>query len=313
VAFQEFELAALLQTVSWTDWFVYAARLGTDRNEMFQKALWPLLWQAPLLVGVLLWMRADPGQSAQSESRDSAKTSRIVVSLAVICVVISLAIGFLAPLGLIGWRSVEGLAMLFRQGPQLRGLLNQMASSGAIAVCAGLSAWALSSRLKGVATHILIVGLAGSLLLSLGFVALFQLPLLRPLYDTPLPWVLALTVWLLPRAAILRLWLHSFRSDEAIHLATTLGVARPGCSRRLLWRLRDQAQFLAAGLLCGWAYCDLPTAYMLAPTGMASGLVRLYNFMHFGRSAALSAEASVFFGVPVVCLLIALVLARSWR
>ena len=54
------------------------------------------------------------------------------------------------------------------------------------------------------------------------------------------------------------------------------------------------------GLLCYWAYLDLSTAYMLAPSEMSSGLVRLYNFMHFGRSAALSAEAFVFFGTPVL-------------
>ena len=86
-------------------------------------------------------------------------------------------------------------------------------------------------------------------------------------------------------------------------------------SRRssLLWHLRDQPQFLAMSLLWYWAYCDLPSAYMLAPSGMASGLVRLYNFMHFGRSAALSAEALVFFGIPVVVWFLLLIANRKFR
>ncbi|MEK6260857.1 MAG: hypothetical protein AABP62_19835, partial [Planctomycetota bacterium] len=182
---------------------------------------------------------------------------------------------------------------------------------------------------------LLLPGLLGSLLLSLGAVALFQISWLRPLYDTPLPWVLALTLWLLPRAAVLQLWLDATRPSEAVHLAEMLGGRRaegggrkdgakqgviPSCPSplgprpsALLWRLRDQPQFLAISLLCYWAYCDLPTAYLLAPTGMASGLVRLYNFMHFGRSAALSAEACLFFVAPLVSVGIVLLVVRWWR
>ena len=52
---------------------------------------------------------------------------------------------------------------------------------------------------------VLVPGLAGSLLLSLATARLFQLSWLRPLYDTPIPWVLAVTVWLLPRAVLVRL------------------------------------------------------------------------------------------------------------
>ena len=57
---------------------------------------------------------------------------------------------------------------------------------------------------------------------------------------------------------------------------------------------------MGMGLLCYWAYLDLSTSYLLAPSGMPSGLVRLYNFMHFGRSSALSAEAFLFFGIPLL-------------
>ena len=183
---------------------------------------------------------------------------------------------------------------------------------------------------RATSALLLLPGLLGSLLLSLSVVALFQVSWLRPLYDTPLPWVLALTVWLLPRAAVLQLWLDATRPSEAVHLAEMLrgrednakdktraaSGLRPSSfnphSSSLLWRLRDQPQFLAMSLLCYWAYCDLPTAYLLAPTGMASGLVRLYNFMHFGRSAALSAEACLFFVAPLVGTAGSLLAVRWW-
>jgi len=333
VAFQEFELAALLQTKSWTDWFVTAQRLGLEQREMLRQSLWPLAMQAPVLFGVLLWLRAQQVKSLTIGWRQDLDPpgTRHASAVGMICVIVALIIGCLIPLGLVGWRAFEGLSMLLRQRSQLAGLTREMVIAASIAVSAGILSWVISGRMSGGALNVLILGLFGSLLLSLGCVGLFQVSFLRPLYDTPFPWGLALIAWLLPRAALLRLWLQAWRDNEAIHLAKMLaagdtpaersavGEASPGPAHRgsqtlsLLWHLRDQPQFLAIGLLCYWAYCDLPTAYMLAPTGMASGLVRLYNFMHFGRSAAVSAESIIFFGVPVICFALILVVNRKLR
>ena len=180
-------------------------------------------------------------------------------------------------------------------------------------------------------------GLIGSLLLSLMTVELFQQTWLRAVYDSPLPWVLTLIVWLLPRAALLNLWLEGTTKTESVHLAELLTQPEPVVPRTpetdisdtskavrsslrsdhlvsaLLFRLRDQPRLLGMSLMCYWAYLDLSTAYMLAPTKMPSGLVRLYNFMHFGRSAALSAESLFFFGLPLLVVLTVFQLARWWR
>jgi hypothetical protein len=176
----------------------------------------------------------------------------------------------------------------------------------------------------------LIPGLSGSLLLSMGVVALFQQAGLRWLYDTPAPWVLALMIWLLPRAVLVQLWLDTTRSTESLYLAEMLiretpqtasgaNLPQPKSSRNsrqasdLLFRLRDQPQLMGMGLLCYWAYLDLSIAYLLAPSAMPSGLVRLYNFMHFGRSSALSAEAFLFFGIPVLGGLLVVLIRRVLR
>ena len=354
VAFQEFELAALLMTTSWTDWFVAAERVGLDRREMLRQTAWPLLMQLPVLVGVVGWLGHVGWTPRPSVSRVDGRTDeasilrgkwRIVPWLARAYVALALIVGGVAPLSLIGWRTMDGLSLLARQRTQQMGLLREVAISMAVSVCAGLTAWAICRQVMrrsksvgvswSIAAGALLPGLLGSLLLSLGAVALFQVSWLRPVYDTPLPWVLALTVWLLPRAAVLLLWLDAVRPSEAVHLAEMLEGRRDegrGTSdgagqavlpafpsplsprpSTLLWRLRDQPQFLAMSLLCYWAYCDLPTAYLLAPTGMAPGLVRLYNFMHFGRSAALSAEACLFFGGPIVVVAGAMLVGRVWR
>ena len=391
VAFQEFELAALLMTTSWTDWFVAAERVGLARSEMLRQAAWPLVMQLPVLIGVVSWLGHVGWTPRPSESRAEGRTDgtsilrgrgRIVPRWALAYVLMALVVGCVAPLSLLGWRTIEGLSWLARQRTQQMGLLREMVISMAVSACAGLTAWTVCRRvmtmtqlapaglarrgrvgLGWVLVTGLLPGLLGSLLLSLGAVTLFQVSWLRPLYDTPLPWVLALTVWLLPRAAVLQLWLDAVRPSEAVHLAEMLGgsgmsrserqktphpsplPAKPGRGDKakekgktkneagtmtpftstlcpstfnpqrstLLWRLRDQPQFLAMSLLCYWAYCDLPTAYLLAPTGMAPGLVRLYNFMHFGRSAALSAEACLFFGGPIVVVAGAILVGRVWR
>ena len=316
VSFQEFELAALLQTLSWTDWFVTAQRLGLEQREMLQQALWPLAWQLPVLVAVYCWLNAQRAVAHSDSARPEQvgeRPGRRALWLGLACVAASLIAGFLIPLGFIGWRTVEGLAMLLKQRSQLLGLVKEIAISGGISICAGMAVWAISSRLRAVAT-LGLPGLFGSLLLSLGCVAAFQTSAMHSLYDTPVPWIVALILWLLPRAVILRLWLNALRHNSAIHAATLIQPTGGSRSRRassLLWQLRDQPQFLAASLVCYWAYCDLPSAYLLAPTGMASGLVRLYNFMHFGRSAALSAEASLFFGTPLVCVFLFLLLNRT--
>ena len=264
--------------------------------------------------------------------------------LAVALVGITLLVGVLVPLGLMGWRTVEGMRLLLRQRTQLCGLLNEMAVASMISLCAGLAAWwiaSLATRLRtnaGLAlasSALLLPGLFGSLLVSLALVAAFQQPWLRPLYDTPLPWGCALVVWLLPRAAVLQLWLDALKPAEAVHVielalsheprargeierTSSLMVQHSAVAAQrstlvtLLWRLRDEPRWLAIGLLCYWAYCDLPTAYLLAPTRMAPGLVRLYNFMHFGRSAALSSEAILFFGLPLLGVAVMVMMARAW-
>lgn len=321
VAFQEFELAALLQTMSWTDWFVTAQRFGLDRVEMFRQATWPLLWQFPVLLAVFVWLTSNQRQERDILAETDVPTflNRRAWPWGAGWIACGCMAGCLIPAWLIGWRTLEGFESLLRQGPKQSGLFREIASSIAVASCSGLTAWTISGRIKGLTVALVLPGLFGSLLLSLGCVGLFQTNWLHPLYDTPVPWVCCLTLWLLPRALILRLWLHLLRDDEAIYTAELLNQSRlngnPTKSNGspILWSIRDQPQFLAASLLCYWAYCDLPTAYLLAPTGMASGLVRLYNFMHFGRSAALSAESVVFFGLPVAGVALVLLGIRQFR
>ena len=337
VAFQEFELAALLQTASWTDWFIAAQRVGLDRREMLMQSMWPVLMQLPLIAGVIYWTvrEHDSGAEQNDELASSGAfdwVAKSYLALAVVC-------GCLIPMGFLSSNLFGGIKLIASQRSQLTGLLHEMVIAAAVSVCAGVTAWSISRWLtsnrdrawfRNGLRGFLLPGLAGSLLLSLATGALFQQSWLRPFYDTPLPWVLVLIVWLLPRAVVAQLWIRSTSQTEGIHLAEllaqselpiqgTTNEAGDKTSTRtpvrrtslLRFRLRDQPRRLAIGLLCYWAYLDLSSAYLLAPSGMSSGLVRLYNFMHFGRTSALSAEATLFFGFPIIAAWLVLLIQRT--
>jgi hypothetical protein len=337
VAFQEFELAALLQTASWTDWFIAAQRVGLDRGETLRQSLWPMLMQWPLLWCVVCWAVQAQDVHSTSDPTESRTLSILEQAFAGLYLSLALIGGCAVPLSFLAWNLPSGLKMMLRQPMSMSGLLQEIFIATVVSLCAGLAAWSLTGFVQRSTEERpalrrwwqlwLIPGLSGSLLLSMGVVALFQQAGLRWLYDTPAPWVLALMIWLLPRAVLVQLWLDTTRSTESLYLAEMLSRETPQAasganlpqpksprnSRQasaLLFRLRDQPQLMGMGLLCYWAYLDLSTSYLLAPSAMPSGLVRLYNFMHFGRSSALSVEAFLFFGIPVLGGLLVVLIRR---
>ena len=337
VAFQEFELAALLQTASWTDWFIAAQRVGLDRREMLIQSAWPVLIQLPLIAGVIYWTVRE--HDASSEQHEAPTVSRVFDWIAMTYLLLAAICGCLIPLGFLSTNLFSGIKLIVSQRSQLTGLTHEMIIATAVSVCAAMTAWSLSRSLTSnrklaplqmIQRTFLLPGLAGSLLLSLATGVLFQQSWLRPFYDTPIPWVLVLTIWLLPRALLVQIWIRSTSQTEGLHLSELLaGHAIPGSgividganetspgvpagrASALRFRLRDQPRLLAVALLCYWAYLDLSSAYLLAPSGMPSGLVRLYNFMHFGRTSALSAEATLFFGFPIIATCFVFLIQRA--
>lgn len=132
-------------------------------------------------------------------------------------------------------------------------------------------------------------GLWGALVVSLAVRSLFQVPPFRLLYDTPLPALIALTLFLVPRAFILQRALLTASRPPAAHTAHLLlqQHASEGVTA-LNWNLRYHPAFLMTAILCLWGYLELTPVAMLAPPGINSIPVRLYNQMHFGRGTIVS-------------------------
>ncbi len=169
-----------------------------------------------------------------------------------------------------------------------------------------------------IAVAVVAPGLLGGLVLALAVLAIFQLPLLRALYDTPVPLLMAVALLVLPFAVLLRALVEARRSTgrsgEALHLAGMLARSgAPGARRSaggIAWSLDGSRRALVAFLLFAWAYFDMTASSILAPSGTTPVFVTLYNFMHYGRKAATSAMVAGAFAAPIVVLVAGGIAAR---
>jgi ABC-type Fe3+ transport system permease subunit len=130
------------------------------------------------------------------------------------------------------------------------------------------------------------------------------------LRDTPVPLVFTLALVLLPLALVLKRVLELTGHRSALHLTTLMQKSR--AVRELNWRLSTSGKFWAMVLLFTWAYWDLTASSILAPIGMTPVTVRLYNLMHYGQIAALSAMTCAAFAAPIFIILLALGTRRWW-
>jgi hypothetical protein len=333
VAFQQFELAALLKAVSWTDGVFVAQAAGASFFDSVRLASTAVIAQL-ILVAVILWPLSQPAQADRSgafaEHGDAtghsihgvaAKWSTDAASSKTLVMVLLLGAGLVAVV-YPAWQLMRdwpiGFWQFVQQPVRLTRLLSDVVAAWLVSSLAAAAAMSLVAICQGWFRRGLLLaclpGLCGSLLVGLGLQASFQQPVLARWYDTVLPWWCGLTLWLLPRAALWQVAMRGSRS--AIHQAELLTASddarQQTIARGLLWRIRDSGPWMGFCLCSYWGYQELMLADLLAPSSINSGVVRLYNFMHFGRTAALSAEATVLLGVPIMLILATKLVWQRW-
>src|SRR5579872_3009328 len=111
------------------------------------------------------------------------------------------------------------------------------------------------------------------------------------------------------RAIVLRLLLWSSDQTAGVHVAWLLGRSPDSAIRRaareLIWHAQLRREFWSLALLTYWAYLDLTVAYLLAPATIVSAPVLLYNQMHLGKNAVLSAMTLLAVLVPALLFVLA--------
>jgi hypothetical protein len=272
LAFADFELASLWSVRTWTVAIFDAQIGGLPLPDTLHLAAGP--W---IVEGLVLALVARQVRHFASALRATPSLNRRTPWL---YLVISAALLSLLPLAIVTAQAFAG----FRALSENFVLGHEIAASVLFAVGAAVSASALASlgrRDSAAKLALAASGLLGALTVSLAVLALFQLPLLRSAYDTPLPLALALTILLLPLAVLLgALQSHP---TPALHVARQIG------SRPLIWELHTRPRAIALGLLFCWAYYDFTASSILAPIGLTPVFVRLHNLAHYGQTAVLSA------------------------
>jgi ABC-type Fe3+ transport system permease subunit len=313
-AFGEFEMASLMGVKSWTVAMFDAHAGGLALNESLRRMLGPLLCEAAaiaLAIAVLGRHRVVPVRPMPNVR---------ATNLLAWCY---LAIAFVAVLGIpatmIFWGTLRGFGLLLENFVLSREIIASLLFAvGATLLAAltvfGLAAMARSSKSGSLFARAILLpavcaGLLGPLVLSLAVLAAVQLPGLLSLRDTPVPLVVTLGLILVPTAFVLNRVLELTGNRSGLHLALLMPKARP--ARELTWKLSTSGKFWAIALLFVWAYWDLTASAILAPIGMTPVTVRLYNLMHYGQIATLSAMTCATFLAPVMILLVALK-TRSW-
>jgi hypothetical protein len=328
LAFQDYELPSLMGIKSWTVWMFDAQAGARDATTALHHIGWPLACELAVLLpalAVTLSNSVQPTAMAEPVWPLTGLRSAIVWSYLVVSATLTAAI----PIAITGRGMFAGFGQLFRNQSQLASLLSNIASGFVIgALAAGLTCgvagrlltpnpsppWGegkidaamLPRRRAGVRWLLMLPGCLGSLVVGLLVLVLFQRTPLFVVYDTPLPLVIALAAWLLPRGVLMLLLWSGIRHGagshlaDIIHRAPSAPVAAKGID--LMWHLRHRPAWFCWMLVSYWAYLDLTSAAMLAPTGMASAPVRLYDLMHFSRTSLLSAQTCLTLLVPVVLL-----------
>jgi ABC-type Fe3+ transport system permease subunit len=239
----------------------------------------------------------------------------VIVGVTVMCVV---------PAILVGGGTVDGLRRVVQNSVQFHMLLKEIFIGMAYALTAAVVAALIAANLvRRARTSRLVAagvfgaalpGLVGSLVLGLALIQLLQTPFARFAYKTPLSLLAGLILFLWPRAIALRLLLSSTGTSAGLHLATLLresgALAVRDRAREVAWQLRWRGEFWSVALLSYWVYFDLTLAYLLAPVTIVSAPVMLYNQMHFGKNAVLSALVFLSVLVPVLIFVAAAAVRR---
>lgn len=298
LTFQEFEIAALLQInrhpIVWTVHVFDAQAAWQPLADTLAMLPGPVVFELLLFlpVAAVTGLRrpspdaagspADPGSPSWPRRLTSGCLLLAAFGLLLAVPVASNA-GVLLRNAEFSDRSWQALRM--SSGP----IFASLGFASAAAVIALIAASGCLRRARRLAW--LLPGLCGALVCSLCLLALFQIPGVRPLYDTWLPLITGLVITHLPRAALVVLVLQRLSDDRGIHAARLLQASPTADVRRhaarLHWVLTGRRWLVGLVVMTHWCFWDVTTVSILRPVDVEPIVTRLYNEMHYGRTEAL--------------------------
>ena len=314
--FQEFETAALLQIdrhpITWSVWLFDAHAAGEPLIRSLLFVSKAMAFQFVLLLPIVLLLpRRNLQVSTDSSSVSASKKSSVVFAIAACILFAALGSFIVWPLWANGGTAFSGLRTLSGQG-NLTSRFQQILYSLLAATVASVGALQLAIGVRALGRQwltmlVVIPGLCGSLVVSLTLLAVFQLPLLHAVYDSWLPMLVGLTLWMLPRALLLVVLLEVLSPRTSIHSASLLSAVSGTTAahgKNLIWQLVRVRWLIATAVLAHWCFWDVAVASTLRPVRFEPIVVRLYNEMHYGRTETLAAITllALFIPVGLICI-----------
>lgn len=300
--FGEMELASLLYVETWTVRLFDSQLGGLALSECLRRILPPLIVSAVVLglaITVLRHVRLSLDEIERNAS--PRRWQRLLAWPSLLFGVFAVLI---APLATILLDTMLEPGAL-RATTSLAG---DIVRSTCVAAATALLAWQMGRVICGRSRPTMpsvaccLPALPGGLALALALLALFNLPGLRVLRDSPIPLALGLWLRLLPTAIVGALVLAANRPAAGLHIASLLAESadprRRSAGRRVASALRGHGHQVLLAVLFVQAYFELTLSAILAPAGLSVVSVRLYNLMHYGRAATLSAMVGVSLLIP---------------
>jgi hypothetical protein len=331
VTFQEFELVSLMQRPAWTVWLFDAQVGGLLLEESVRMTIRPVVCQLAILLPLAGWAAGKRSLSmSPAESRPTMSRYEPVIVWGMMAVAGAFLV--VIPAIQLGQGVLGGFARVLSSPLEMRMLLREVGIGSLYATLAAAAASGIASVFirwsqhrpwrKWIVVLLVLPGCLGSLVLGLCLVHVFQWPYLRWFYRTPLSFAVGLTMGLLPRALLLRFLLNSvpWRIPEQVAILTRHARQAGLClkSLELAWQLRWRREFWGVALLAYWSFFDLTSASLLSPVTIVTAPLKLYNLMHYGRNATLTALVWLTVLLPIgVCVVVAqsrrLVFRWFWR
>lgn len=326
LAFQEFEMAALLYRDSWTVWIFDAQAGGVPVTKTLSFLTGPLLVELLLILGIvwiLSHVQNHPALNLNQHSQIKASAHGLTIFSWSYLIAAFFIVG-LVPFGFIGWGSMLSLGSLLQNQLQLSGIIQESLWGLLYGITSGIAAWGLASfffrktqscRFKLLGFVCCLPGLCGALTLALLIGSLFLTNYSYWLYDTPLAIFVALVLFLFPRAVFLKLVFHTQSQHAAHYLAQLLSQSKNRSQSlkadHVRWAVYGRMQYWAAVVLSFWAYWNVTISSILAPNHAQPSAVRLYNLMHYGQNSILSAITFLSLCIPVCASLLLLPIVKK--
>ena len=336
---QEFEIASLLQIPAWTVHLFDAQASGLNPTDSARWLMLPVLIQAVILLPVIWCVLRNARQAIPRWRLNDGSSSR-ASWMGCFLSVTATALLWVIPLAIVSVSGGSGIVGVLRNEILIRSTLLDLTAAMAISAPCAILALLAADRLRvmaskasaltdshvrqppqimrsGVLILAVLPGLFGTLAICAVVLLAIQQPPLTELRSTVWPMAFALILFLIPRALLLTLLVPQSRDAESGHLAELLNSSTDSKQRRtsamLKWWYELRPGFLIAAVLFFWSMANLTAAALLCPPtipllsfdgNIVPLPVRLYKFIHQGRTASLSVMALLSVVAPLLFILL---------